>query len=159
MVPMAMAVGGLSRVLSPRLAERLGLRAVTALGLVVMAGGLVVCSSLEAGAGYLHLLAGLLLTGAGAGLATAPATSAIVSSLPADRQGVASAVNDTARELGGALGIAVVGSVLKAQGLSEALLVAAGVLAVGAALVALRGPRHAGAHAPAGVALRAPAAA
>jgi EmrB/QacA subfamily drug resistance transporter len=159
MVPMALAVGGLSRVLSPRLAERLGLRAVTALGLVVMAGGLVVCSSLEAGASYLHLLAGLLLTGAGAGLATAPATSAIVSSLPADRQGVASAVNDTARELGGALGIAVVGSVLKAQGLSEALLVAAGVLAVGAVLITLRGPRHAGATAPEGRALSVPAAA
>jgi len=43
---------------------------------------------------------------------TAPATTAIVSSLPAEKQGVASAVNDTAREVGGALGIAVLGSAL-----------------------------------------------
>jgi Na+/melibiose symporter-like transporter len=45
-------------------------------------------------------------------LATAPATTSIVSSLPAHRQGIASAVNDLAREVGGAFGIAVLGSVL-----------------------------------------------
>ena len=45
-------------------------------------------------------------------LAAPPATAAIVGSLPEDRQGVASAVNDTARDVGGALGIAVLGSVL-----------------------------------------------
>jgi hypothetical protein len=48
----------------------------------------------------------------GRGLSTAPATAAIVTSLPPAKQGVASAVNDTAREVGGALGIAVLGSVL-----------------------------------------------
>ena len=46
------------------------------------------------------------------GLAGTPATTAITSSLPMDKQGVASAVNDTARELGSALGIAILGSVL-----------------------------------------------
>jgi Na+/melibiose symporter-like transporter len=52
------------------------------------------------------------VTGIGIGLATAPATTAIVSSLPAERQGIASAVNDLTREVGGAFGIAVLGSVL-----------------------------------------------
>ena len=46
------------------------------------------------------------------GIATTPATSAIVASLPASKQGVASAVNDAAREVGGAIGIAVLGSML-----------------------------------------------
>jgi hypothetical protein len=45
-------------------------------------------------------------------LAGAPATTAIVASLPREKQGIASAVNDVSRELGGALGIAVLGSVL-----------------------------------------------
>ena len=58
----------------------------------------------------LALPAGLVPFGAGMALAGAPATTAIVASLPAEKQGVASAVNDVSRELGGALGIAVLGS-------------------------------------------------
>jgi hypothetical protein len=53
-----------------------------------------------------------VLLGPGAALAMTPATTAIVSSLPAEKQGVASAVNDLSREVGGALGIAVLGSAL-----------------------------------------------
>ena len=64
------------------------------------------------GSGYLLILGGLVLLGVGAALATTPATTAIVSSLPASKQGVASAVNDLSREVGGALGIAVLGSAL-----------------------------------------------
>jgi hypothetical protein len=52
------------------------------------------------------------VTGIGLALATSPATTGIVSSLPDHRQGIASAVNDLAREVGGAFGIAVLGSVL-----------------------------------------------
>src|SRR5207247_8410631 len=59
-----------------------------------------------------HCLAGLLPLGAGMVLAGAPATTAIVASLPREKQGVASAINDVSRELGGALGIAVLGSIL-----------------------------------------------
>jgi hypothetical protein len=51
----------------------------------------------------------------GIGLSTAPATSAIMGAVPDEKQGVASAVNDTAREIGAALGIAVSGSILAAQ--------------------------------------------
>ena len=73
------------------------------------------CSSqLDAGSSYWLILAGLLPLGAGMGVAMTPATSAITSALPSAQQGVASAMNDLSRELGGALGIAVIGSVLTA---------------------------------------------
>ena len=77
-----------------------------------MALGFVVLSTLEVGSSYVHFLAGLLPFGAGMALAGAPATTAIVASLPRSKQGVASAVNDVSRELGGALGIAVLGSLM-----------------------------------------------
>jgi hypothetical protein len=77
-----------------------------------MAAGLSVLSTLGMTASYWHFLAGLLPFGAGMALSGAPATTAIVASLPPDKQGVASAMNDVSRELGGALGIAVLGSVL-----------------------------------------------
>ncbi len=114
LAPMAVLMMGLSpRV--PALLERFGPARVGPLGLVLMAGGFAVLSSAGVDSGYLLLLAGLVLLGTGAALATTPATAAIVSSLPQNRQGVASAVNDAAREVGGALGIAVLGSALTAQ--------------------------------------------
>ena len=109
LLPMALVVIPLSRV-SPRLAGRFGVRVVGATGLALMATGFVVLATLELDASYWHFLAGLLPFGAGMALAGAPATTAIVASLPRAKQGVASAVNDVSRELGGALGIAVLGS-------------------------------------------------
>ncbi|MEM7011130.1 MAG: MFS transporter, partial [Verrucomicrobiota bacterium] len=57
---------------------------------------------------------GVLVFGFGFGLAAPPATEAIVEALPANKQGVASALNDTVREFGAALGVALLGSVLAA---------------------------------------------
>src|SRR5256886_5089072 len=54
----------------------------------------------------------LVVMAVGQGMATAPSTGAIVVSLPLDKAGVGSAINDTTREVGGALGVAVFGSVL-----------------------------------------------
>src|SRR5262249_12374539 len=82
------------------------------MGRGLMAGGLGVLSTLGTSRSYWHFLAGLLPFGAGMALAGSPATTAIVASLPREKQGVASAMNDVSRELGGALGIAVLGSVL-----------------------------------------------
>jgi EmrB/QacA subfamily drug resistance transporter len=139
----------------PRLVERVGVRPVGPTGLALMAVGLVVISTMDAGSSYWHLVAGGLVLGLGMALAATPATTAIVESLPDEKQGVASAVNDAAREVGGALGIAVLGSVLAdhvgnlgpgmnpasfVDGYSAALLVGAGVLAAGAAIVAARAP-------------------
>jgi hypothetical protein len=73
---------------------------------------------------YWSFALGLVLFAAGMGLAGTPSTTAITESLPESKQGVASAVNDTARELGSAFGIAILGSVLNQQyrdGMTEAV--------------------------------------
>ena len=111
LVPMALVVIPLSRT-APAIAARVGVRVAGGLGLSLMALGFVVLSTLEVGSSYAHFLTGLLPFGAGMALAGAPATTAIVASLPRSKQGVASAVNDVSRELGGALGIAVLGSLM-----------------------------------------------
>src|SRR5919197_2215937 len=97
---------------APRIADRVGINRVDAGGLLLTAAGFVVLSFLGTGFSYWHFAAGLAIFAAGMGLAGTPATAAITSSLPESRQGIASAVNDTSRELGGALGIAVLGSLL-----------------------------------------------
>ena len=111
LLPMAMVLGGLSRN-APRLAAHLSRRAMSVGGVLLVAAGMLVLSLLDGGSSYWLLLAGIVPLGAGMALATAPATTGIVASLPATQQGVGSAVNDAAREVGGALGIAVLGSVL-----------------------------------------------
>ncbi len=118
LLPMALVVIPLSRV-SPLLAARLGVRTVGAAGLGLMATGFTILSTLGVGSSYWHFLAGLIPFGAGMALAGAPATTAIVAALPRSKQGVASAVNDVSRELGGALGIAILGSVFNSGYRSE----------------------------------------
>lgn len=97
---------------APMLADRFGFRRVAAAGLVSIAVGFVVISTLEVEMSYPRFVVGLLFFASGMALAGTPATTAIVRSLPSSKQGVASAVNDTSRELGSALGIAVLGSAL-----------------------------------------------
>jgi Major Facilitator Superfamily len=97
-----------------RLSGRFGGRLVGAGGLALSALGLVWLSQLSISSGYLTVLIGMLLTGVGLGLGMTPATNAIVESLPVAKQGLASAVNDTSREMGGAFGIAIVGSAFTA---------------------------------------------
>jgi EmrB/QacA subfamily drug resistance transporter len=105
------------------LSERVGPGQVIAGGLTLAAAGLGVLATLGPDSSYWHVLGGFVLTGAGMALSAAPATNAIVASLPQGKQGVASAVNDLSRELGGVLGIAILGSVLNAayrSGLADA---------------------------------------
>jgi MFS family permease len=77
-----------------------------------MATGFGLLSFLEADTPYWFFVIGLVLFGIGMGLAGTPSTTAITSALPPAKQGVASALNDTAREVGSAFGIAILGSVL-----------------------------------------------
>lgn len=94
---------------------KLGLRVVVFVGLMLMSAGFLCMLVLQADSTFIDLVWPLLVLSAGIGLCTAPTTSAIMTAVPDDKQGVASAVNDTTRELGAALGIAVAGSMLAAQ--------------------------------------------
>ena len=80
--------------------------------MLLFAGGLAIAATVAAGAGYGRLAIALVFMGAGMGLAGAPATESVMGALPPERANIGSAVNDTARELGGALGVAVVGSIM-----------------------------------------------
>jgi MFS family permease len=96
------------------LASRFGDRAVCVTGLVLVAAGLLVLSRVGTDTSYLLMLAGLVPLGVGMGAAMTPATAAITGALPTTQQGVGSALNDLSREVGGALGTAVIGSVVTA---------------------------------------------
>jgi EmrB/QacA subfamily drug resistance transporter len=112
-LPLGLTLMPTSR-LTPGLAIRFGRRAVCMSGLVLMAVGLAVLAQMTKDASYWLTVAGLVPLGAGMGLAMTPATSAITEALPSAQQGVGSALNDLSRELGGAFGIAVIGSILTA---------------------------------------------
>lgn len=114
LLPMAFMMMPMSTV-APQIAARVGTRNTMVTGVVIFIGGLALLAlfaSVEGG--YLSVLPGLLLIGLGLGLTMTPATAAITETLPADKQGVASALNDTSREVGGAIGVALLGSILSA---------------------------------------------
>jgi EmrB/QacA subfamily drug resistance transporter len=96
------------------LTERLGTKLVVAAGLLTVAGALGLLSTVQLGDGYGLVAATLALLGIGMGFVVAPATESIMGSLPLAKAGVGSAMNDTTRQVGGALGVAVLGSVLAA---------------------------------------------
>jgi EmrB/QacA subfamily drug resistance transporter len=112
-LPLGLTLLPVSRV-TPRLAAHFGRRAVCIAGLALMAIGLGALAQMSGDSPYWAIVSGLVPLGAGMGLAMTPATSAITEALPAAQQGVGSALNDLSRELGGAFGIAVIGSVLTA---------------------------------------------
>jgi len=113
MLPMAAAMMPTAR-LAPKLVAKLGSRVPITGGLVLIAAALVVLGQLTSASSYWLIAAGLIPLGIGMGLAMPPATSGITSALPASQQGVGSALNDLSREVGGAVGIAVLASVLTA---------------------------------------------
>src|SRR5205823_1334041 len=83
-------------------------------GLAAVAAGGALLSQATVTSGYPRGLAVFVTMGVGMGLAMAPATDSIMGSLPKAKAGVGSAVNDTTREVGGALGVAILGSLLAA---------------------------------------------
>ena len=95
-----------------RLAARHGARTPIAAGLALATVGLVVFATATAGSSWLHYVAAMMIVCVGIGLTMAPATHTIMSSVPPAKAGVGSAVNDTTRNLGNVLGIAIVGSVV-----------------------------------------------
>jgi hypothetical protein len=93
------------------LSSVVGGRAAVVVGTVLGAAGMAVQATFTNGTSYLPTGIGLFLFGIGAGIAMPTATELIMATLPPARAGVGSAVNDTVREVGGALGVAVIGSI------------------------------------------------
>jgi hypothetical protein len=94
------------------LSKRVPQKYLGSVGLVILGYALLHFSRLGVEFDYWYFTTGILLFGLGMSLAATPATVAITSALPSSKQGVASAVNDTAREVGSALGIAILGAAL-----------------------------------------------
>jgi MFS family permease len=99
---------------SARLDARFGSKATVVAGLVVAAGAVALLSTASADSSYWLVAAVLALLGIGLGGVMTPATNSIMGSLPLAKAGVGSAVNDTTRQIGGALGVAILGSITNA---------------------------------------------
>jgi EmrB/QacA subfamily drug resistance transporter len=105
--------------LSARLAARIGAKLTVASGLGLLAAGLLTLTGVDAGSSYATISWRFVLVAAGIALTMAPATEAIMGSLPLAKAGVGSAVNDTTRMVGGTVGVAVIGSVFSSIYASE----------------------------------------
>ena len=98
----------------PVISRVIGEKGCLSLGLLFASSGCFVLAFLEATSSYLQVALSLVLTALGMAITFPTATSAIINCLPSDKAGVASAVNDTTREVGAAVGIAFLGSLLSA---------------------------------------------
>jgi EmrB/QacA subfamily drug resistance transporter len=111
MLPIAVGMAFASRV-TVKLTKRFGTKVAVSLGLTVVGAALVMVAGFDEHTDDLSLCSTLGLMGLGMGLAMAPATEAIMGSLPKAKAGIGSAMNDVVREVSGTLAIAVLGSVL-----------------------------------------------
>jgi EmrB/QacA subfamily drug resistance transporter len=107
MTPIMMVVAPLT----PRLSARFGANRTVAAGMALVAAGLLMMLEFRTATSYAYVLASFIPFIAGIALTMSPMTSAIMSAVPARRAGAGSAMNDATRELGAALGVAVLGSV------------------------------------------------
>jgi EmrB/QacA subfamily drug resistance transporter len=146
--------------LAGRFSDKIGSRWLMGTGLVLLAGSLLSFSTLDASSSFWAILPGLILGGFGMSLAMTPTTAAAMGSVPVDKAGVGSAVLNSARQVGGSTGIALMGAIVAAsvnvlptspaysdefvQGYHNALHVAAGIAIVGAivAVATVRKVRH-----------------
>ena len=100
--------------MAPRLVYRIGTKLVVGGGLVIASIGVLIVSMVPTSNGYPVLVGGIVVLAFGMGCVMAPATESVMGSLPREKAGVGSAMNDTTRQMGGALGVAVIGSILAA---------------------------------------------
>jgi DHA2 family methylenomycin A resistance protein-like MFS transporter len=138
MVPLFAPVAALAP-LSGRLTGRFGPRGPMLAGLLVAAAGLALLARVAASTPYVDMLPAFVLWGAGLGLLTSAVVAAAVGAVESARAGLASAVNNTARQAGGAIGIAAFGALAGdparpgfVHGFHVAALVAAGLYALAA---------------------------
>jgi predicted MFS family arabinose efflux permease len=103
-----------------KLSDRLGPRRFVTSGMVIVAGSMLVFSRVGVGASYWSLLPGMILGGLGMAIAMAPTTAAAMSSVRPEKAGVGSAVLNSMRQVGGSLGIAIMGAIV-ASGITSSL--------------------------------------
>jgi EmrB/QacA subfamily drug resistance transporter len=128
-LPFAFVTAGFSPV-AMIVMKRVGTKLVVGFGLLLMSGGFLVAASTSTNAPYWGpVVTAMALMAAGLAFTTGPATDAIMGALPRAKAGAGSAVNDTTREVGGTLGVAIVGSVLNSAYGSHVL---GGLTALGA---------------------------
>lgn len=114
-LPVALAIA-VASIVGGQLAPRIGTKLVVAPGLALLGGAFLWISQIPADVSYATVVVPqMLMLGVGIGLVSTPATESIMQVLPPARAGVGSAVNDATRELGGTLGVAVVGSLFASQ--------------------------------------------
>ena len=146
--------------LAGRFSDKIGSRWLMGTGLVLLSASLISFSTLDAGSSFWDIVPGLVLGGFGMSLAMTPTTAAAMGSVPVDKAGVGSAVLNSMRQVGGSLGIALMGAIVAAsvsvlptspdysdqfvEGYHNALHVAAGIAIVGAvvAVATVRKVRH-----------------
>jgi EmrB/QacA subfamily drug resistance transporter len=127
-----------------RASDRIGSRGLITVGMVLIAGQLLYFSRLGLDVTFWHLLPGFIAGGIGMALTMTPGAAAATRSVSVDKAGVGSAVLNASRQIGGSLGIAIMGAIVAAEaggdrspeafveGFQSALLVAAGIASVGA---------------------------
>ncbi len=158
--PLIMAIAA---PISGTLSDRIGSRTPGTLGMLILAGGLLLLSRLGPGSSFAYIALGLAVTGLGTGIFISPNSSALMGAAPRNRQGVASGIMATARNVGMVLGVGLAGAVFttvlahgQASGLSTALfsavssayMVACGVALLGALTSFVRGGRDQGRDRP-----------
>lgn len=120
MAPVMMIVAPMT----PRISERIGVNRTVSIGMAFVAIGFLMFAAITVETGYPYVLLSFLILMFGIALTMSPLTASIMSAVPARRAGAGSAMNDATRELGAALGVAVLGSVAAsryAAGIADAI--------------------------------------
>jgi EmrB/QacA subfamily drug resistance transporter len=147
--------------LAGKFSDRIGPRWLMGGGMTLLTGSLLLFGTLDAASSFWNILPGLLVGGVGMAMTMAPTTAAAMSSVPVDKAGVGSAVINSMRQVGGSLGIAIMGTLVASvvsvlpssplyatqftSGYHRAVHVGAAILLAGAvvAVLTVRKPRHA----------------
>jgi EmrB/QacA subfamily drug resistance transporter len=109
-VPMALTIAAAATI-APRVTAMIGAHRTVAFGVLLMVIGLLLIVRLGLGVGYGSLMPGFVVFGVGAGLMNVPLTNSVLEGSPRAQEGIASALLNDSREVGGLLGIAVIGAV------------------------------------------------
>ncbi|NDV09418.1 DHA2 family efflux MFS transporter permease subunit [Rhodococcus sp. IEGM 248] len=109
-IPVAASIA-VGSVLGTMLAVKLGNKLIVTLGLVLFTTAFLWISTLSQSTSYAEIALQMIPLGLGLGLTSAPATEAIMGAVPLEKAGIGSGMNDATREVGGTLGVAIIGSV------------------------------------------------